>query len=71
MLADEPTGNLDPALAGEVLELMRSLNQEHGMAILMVTHSPEAAQAGTARIHIEEGRVIEDAPKLHVAVRSA
>ncbi|MDA1195738.1 MAG: ABC transporter ATP-binding protein [Planctomycetota bacterium] len=61
VLADEPTGNLDPGLATDVLDLLRALNEEHGMAILMVTHSPEAARAGTARIHIDAGRVVEHA----------
>jgi len=61
VLADEPTGNLDPALAGDVLGLLRSLNEESGAAILMVTHSPEAAEAGTHRVHIEDGRVVEAA----------
>jgi putative ABC transport system ATP-binding protein len=58
VLADEPTGNLDPALAKDVLGLLRRLNQEEGMAILMVTHSPEAAAVGTARVHLEAGRVV-------------
>lgn len=57
VLADEPTGNLDPLLAREVLGLLKRLNQEDRMSILMVTHSPEAAEAGTARLHLEAGRV--------------
>ena len=61
VLADEPTGNLDPALARDVLSLLKQLNEESGTAILMVTHSPEAAQAGTHRVHIDEGRVVEAA----------
>jgi putative ABC transport system ATP-binding protein len=59
VLADEPTGNLDPALAHDVLALLGALNREDGLAILMVTHSPEAARAGTQRIHLEAGRVVE------------
>jgi putative ABC transport system ATP-binding protein len=58
VLADEPTGNLDPGLADEVLGLLQHLNRDTGMAILMVTHSPHAAEAGTARIHIESGVVV-------------
>jgi putative ABC transport system ATP-binding protein len=56
VLADEPTGNLDPALARDVLALLRSLHAG-GLAILMVTHSPEAAASGTARVHLEAGRI--------------
>ena len=63
VLADEPTGNLDPALATDVLGLLQDLNAESGTAILMVTHSPEAARAGTHRVHIEAGRVVEAAPQ--------
>ena len=59
VLADEPTGNLDPALARDVLSLLRTFNEESATAILMVTHSPEAAQAGSYRIHIDGGRVVE------------
>lgn len=58
VLADEPTGNLDPALADDVLELLAQLNRDHGTAILMVTHSPKAAEAGSQRIHIEAGRIV-------------
>jgi len=59
LLADEPTGNLDPALAREVLEILGRLNAEQGTAILMVTHSPEAARAGNLRVHLEDGRVAD------------
>ncbi len=58
ILADEPTGNLDPALADDVLALLKKLNEEDGTAILMVTHSPRAAEVGTARIHLEAGRIV-------------
>jgi putative ABC transport system ATP-binding protein len=61
VLADEPTGNLDPALAKDVLNLLGDLNAENGTAILMVTHSPEAAGVGTHRVHIEAGCVVEAA----------
>jgi putative ABC transport system ATP-binding protein len=46
LLADEPTGNLDPALSRDVIGLLRSLNRDEKLSILMVTHSPEAAAAG-------------------------
>ena len=61
VLADEPTGNLDPGLTDEVLGLLRDLNEESGTAILMVTHSPRAAEAGSMRVHIEDGLVVEPA----------
>ena len=59
ILADEPTGNLDPSLAQEILELLKVLNIERGITIIMVTHSPAAADFGTVRIHLNEGRLIQ------------
>jgi len=72
VLADEPTGNLDPQLSRDVLGLLQALNREQGMAILMVTHSPEAATAGTARIHLEAGRIVSahGAAQAHVEPRT-
>lgn len=59
ILADEPTGNLDPSLAQEILELLKTLNIEKGITVIMVTHSPAAADFGTVRIHLNEGRLIQ------------
>ena len=43
ILADEPTGNLDPATAGRVLDLLQAQVREHGCACLLVTHAASAA----------------------------
>jgi putative ABC transport system ATP-binding protein len=43
VLADEPTGNLDPESAAGVLALLRERTREHGVACVMVTHSTTAA----------------------------
>ncbi|MFH1051304.1 MAG: ABC transporter ATP-binding protein [bacterium] len=58
ILADEPTGNLDPALAVEILEVLKQINMEDKITIAMVTHSPTASEYGNIRIHIENGRII-------------
>ena len=58
ILADEPTGNLDPALAMEILEILRKLNEDEGKTIIMVTHSPTAAEFGTHRLNLRKGRLI-------------
>jgi len=58
VLADEPTGNLDPALAREIQALLQGLNRERGLTIVMVTHSPEAAALGTVRLRMEAGAVV-------------
>ena len=60
ILADEPTGNLDPTLSREILGVLRELNQREGRTIIMVTHSPEAARVGSHRLHLEDGRVVPE-----------
>jgi len=57
ILADEPTGNLDPALAREILELLKKLNVEKNITVIMVTHSPQAAEYGNMRIKLKEGQL--------------
>lgn len=58
ILADEPTGNLDPALTTSILDLLGQLRSERELTMVMVTHSPEAAARGTRRVHIDAGRVV-------------
>ena len=59
LLADEPTGNLDPALSEEIMNILNEINQKQKTTIVMVTHSPAAANYGNVRIHLNEGRLIE------------
>jgi putative ABC transport system ATP-binding protein len=59
ILADEPTGNLDPSLAQEILELLKTLNIEQGITVIVVTHSPAAADFGTVRIRLNEGQLVQ------------
>lgn len=56
ILADEPTGNLDPANAKEVLDLLGMFHQDGG-TILLVTHEEEAARRAERTILLEGGRV--------------
>lgn len=56
VLADEPTGNLDSHSSTEVLELLRSLSDEDGAAVVMVTHDQTAASYGTRELHVVDGR---------------
>ncbi len=55
ILADEPTGNLDPGLAAEILRILRELNEKDGRTVIMVTHSPEAAKIGSHHVHLMDG----------------
>jgi putative ABC transport system ATP-binding protein len=57
ILADEPTGNLDPTLSLEILRILRDLNESEGRTIVMVTHSPEAARFGSRQLRLEQGRL--------------
>jgi ABC-type lipoprotein export system ATPase subunit len=56
ILADEPTGNLDSQSSTEVLDLLRSLADEDGTAVVMVTHDPAAARYGCREVHLVDGR---------------
>jgi ABC-type lipoprotein export system ATPase subunit len=56
VLADEPTGNLDSQSSCEVLDLLRSLADEDGAAVVMVTHDQAAASYGSRQLHMVDGR---------------
>ncbi|MDP5085730.1 MAG: ABC transporter ATP-binding protein [Yoonia sp.] len=57
VLADEPTGNLDEATAGVVMDLMLQLVAETGAGLLMVTHSEALAARLSRRLHLRAGQV--------------
>ncbi|MDZ4799714.1 MAG: ABC transporter ATP-binding protein [Bryobacteraceae bacterium] len=57
LLADEPTGNLDSTTGDRILELLRSLTAQHGTAIVMATHSAEAASIADVVVKMRDGRV--------------
>ena len=54
VLADEPTGNLDPATGIEVLEILRELQHSGSQTLIMVTHDPQLAALADRRIHLEQ-----------------
>lgn len=58
ILADEPTGNLDPALSREILNLLQKINTEDKITILMVTHSPGASEFGNVSIKLNDGQIV-------------
>ena len=57
VFCDEPTGNLDSANAGIVLELIKDLNQKTKQAFLIVTHNEKVADFADRILHIEDGRI--------------
>jgi len=61
VLADEPTGNLDEALSGDILGLLRTLCDEGGATVLVATHDPVLLAEPDSRIVLlEQGRVVAD-----------
>ena len=59
VLADEPTGNLDPKTADQVLELLLEMNRVHGTALVVVTHSPDLALRLGRRVELIDGVLVE------------
>ncbi|UCE50971.1 MAG: ABC transporter ATP-binding protein [Desulfobacterales bacterium] len=59
LLADEPTGNLDTKTTGEIMKLLRRLNEE-GMTIIMVTHSSDCAGYAQRLLKVSDGKLIGD-----------
>jgi ABC-type lipoprotein export system ATPase subunit len=57
LLADEPTGNLDTTTGVEIMRLLKALNQEHGLTLLVVTHDPEVAAFADRIVHLRDGQV--------------
>jgi putative ABC transport system ATP-binding protein len=60
LLADEPTGNLDSHTGQAILDLLRALNIERGVTVIMVTHSTFAAMYGHRTIELRDGRIVRD-----------
>lgn len=59
LLADEPTGNLDPGTAKDVYQLLLQSARDYGIAVLFVTHNMELAVQADRRMLITEGHVVE------------
>jgi putative ABC transport system ATP-binding protein len=64
ILADEPTGNLDPGLSREILGILSDLNVREGRTIVMVTHSPEAAGVGSTHLRLVDGACVSEEPRV-------
>jgi putative ABC transport system ATP-binding protein len=60
LLCDEPTGDLDRKSGDEILDLLQTLNRDHGKTIVMVTHDPHAAARARHTLHLEKGTLVEE-----------
>jgi putative ABC transport system ATP-binding protein len=60
ILADEPTGNLDSKTSSEVMNIFKTLNEEKGITLIMVTHEPDIAAWASKRIHLKDGLIVRE-----------
>jgi putative ABC transport system ATP-binding protein len=60
ILADEPTGNLDSTTSAEVVSTLGQLSVDHGVTVIVVTHSDDVARKTARRIGLRDGRVVPD-----------
>jgi putative ABC transport system ATP-binding protein len=59
ILADEPTGNLDTTTGAEIMALLRTLNREQGVTLLLVTHDLAAAGFADRVVHLRDGQIVD------------
>jgi putative ABC transport system permease protein len=57
ILTDEPTGNLDSSTGEEVMGLLRNLNKEKNVNLIVVTHNPEIAKYADRVVHLKDGKI--------------
>jgi putative ABC transport system ATP-binding protein len=62
LLADEPTGNLDSATGEEIIGLLRSLSDERGQTVVLITHDPTVATRAPRVLRMQDGRLVDPEP---------
>lgn len=60
LLADEPTGNLDAATGGAIMDLLFGLRDRHGSTLVLVTHAPDLAARCDRVVRLVDGRIAEE-----------
>ncbi|MGB9960034.1 MAG: ABC transporter ATP-binding protein [Candidatus Bathyarchaeales archaeon] len=60
LLMDEPTGNIDSKSAYEIIQLIKKLNREKGVTIIMVTHDQRLAKEANRTVHMLDGQIVEE-----------
>ena len=64
VLADEPTANLDSKTGYALIDLMKELNEKHGVTFVFSTHDPKVKEAAKRIVELEDGNIINDSTKL-------
>jgi putative ABC transport system ATP-binding protein len=59
LLADEPTGNLDTKRSGEIVQVLKELNRNVGLTVIMVTHNPELARCADRMFEMRDGQICQ------------
>jgi putative ABC transport system ATP-binding protein len=65
--ADEPTGNLDSENSQEIIKLLRSLNQQYALTVVLVSHDPSIAQQMDRIVHMRNGQIEKEVKLTNVA----
>jgi len=60
LLADEPTGNLDSATSRDIMNVIRALNRQRGVTVILVTHEPDIAAYADRVVTLRDGRIASD-----------
>ena len=60
LLADEPTGNLDTRTSLEIMQILRKLNRDEGLTVVLVTHEPEIAAFADRVLTFRDGEIVSD-----------
>jgi len=57
LLADEPTGNLDSVNSQRIMDILTTIQRQHGMTLIVVTHEDNIAQSAPRQIHMRDGKI--------------
>jgi putative ABC transport system ATP-binding protein len=60
IFADEPTGNLDSMTGQKVEDILFTLNKQHGITLIIVTHDEELAARASRQIYVKDGRLVDE-----------
>ncbi len=69
LVADEPTGNLDRETGRRIIERLRRINEDSSTTIVMATHDEEVVRHADRGIHLQDGKILDDAGRAHAPDR--